>query len=118
MRFLPVFRALGIIVSIFGIAMLAPLGVSLYCADGAAGAYDGAITLTLACGILLWLAASRGGKSELHVRDGFLLVALTWALLPLFGALPLLFQLPGLSFTDAYFEAVSGLTATGATVLT
>jgi len=117
MRFLPVFRALGVIISIFGIAMLAPLGVSWHFADGALAAYDEAIAITLFSGVLLWIGASRGGAAELRVRDGFLLVTLTWAVLPLFGALPLLFQLPGLSFTDAYFEAVSGLTATGSTLL-
>ncbi len=52
------------------------------------------------------------------MRDGFLLVALGWAGLPALAALPLMFFLPGLSFTDAYFECVSGLTTTGATVLT
>ena len=41
-----------------------------------------------------------------------------WTVLPAFGALPLMVHIPGLSFTDAYFEAVSGLTTTGATVLT
>jgi len=118
MRFLPVFRALGVIISIFGIAMLAPLGVSMAFADGAQTAYDEAIVVTLFCGVLLWLGASRGGPAELRVRDGFLLVALTWAVLPLFGALPLFIQIDGLSFTDAYFEATSGLTATGSTLLT
>ncbi|MDP1525597.1 MAG: potassium transporter TrkG [Rhodocyclaceae bacterium] len=117
MRFLPVFRALGVIISIFGIAMLAPLGVSISFNDGAQTAYDEAIAITLFCGLLLWLGASRGGTAELRVRDGFLLVALTWTILPFFGALPLLIHLPGLSFTDAYFEATSGLTATGSTLL-
>ena len=117
MRFLPVFRALGVIISIFGIAMLAPLGVSVLFNDGAQTAYDEAIAITLFCGLLLWLGASRGGTAELRVRDGFLLVALTWTILPFFGALPLLIHLPGISFTDAYFEATSGLTATGSTVL-
>jgi trk system potassium uptake protein TrkH len=51
------------------------------------------------------------------VRDGFLLVALVWTVLPAFATLPLLLQLRELSFTDAFFEAVSGLTASGATVL-
>jgi trk system potassium uptake protein TrkH len=51
------------------------------------------------------------------VRDGFLLVALVWTVLPAFATLPLLSYVPGLSFTDAYFEATSGLTASGATVL-
>ena len=50
--------------------------------------------------------------------DGFLMVALAWGVLPVFGALPLMFYLPELSFADAYFEAASGLTTTGATVLT
>jgi trk system potassium uptake protein len=48
------------------------------------------------------------------VRDGFLLVVLVWTVLPAFAALPFMLQL-GMSHTDAYFEAVSGLTATGAT---
>jgi trk system potassium uptake protein TrkH len=53
----------------------------------------------------------------MRVRESFLLVALIWSLLPAFGALPLYLHISGLSWTDAYFEAVSGLTATGATVL-
>jgi trk system potassium uptake protein len=61
--------------------------------------------------------ATRRFRRELLPRDGFLLVTLIWAVLPAFAALPLLLHLPGLSFTDAYFEAMSGLTTTGATVL-
>jgi trk system potassium uptake protein TrkH len=53
----------------------------------------------------------------MRVRDSILLVALIWSLLPAFGALPLYLHIADLSWTDAYFEAVSGLTATGATVL-
>ncbi len=117
MRFLPVFRALGVIIAIFGVAMLAPLGVSVAFNDGAQTAYDEAIAITLFCGLILWLGATRGGAAELRVRDGFLLVALTWTILPFFGALPLLIHINGLSFTDAYFEATSGLTATGSTLL-
>jgi trk system potassium uptake protein TrkH len=50
---------------------------------------------------------TRRFRRELQPRDGFLLVTLTWAVLPAFGALPLLLAIPGLSFTDAYFEAMS-----------
>jgi trk system potassium uptake protein TrkH len=57
-------------------------------------------------------------KRELKIREGFLLVVLVWSVLPAFGTLPLLFHLPYLSFTKAYFEATSGLTASGGTVLT
>ncbi len=118
MRFLSVFHALGAIVFVFGLTMLVPVGVSWLTRDGAETAYDEAIALTLLIGGLLWLATRRRGHAELRVRDGFLLVTLTWLVVPIFGALPLLFQIPGLSFTDGYFESVSGLTTTGSTVLT
>jgi trk system potassium uptake protein TrkH len=62
--------------------------------------------------------ATRRHKRELKARDGFLLVTLAWVLLSLSAAVPLMIALPGISFADAYFEAVSGLTTTGATVLT
>ncbi len=65
----------------------------------------------------MWLATNRY-KRELQTRDGFLLVVLVWSGLPAFAMLPLLFYLPDLGFSMAYFEAVSGLTATGGTVLT
>lgn len=68
------------------------------------------------CGGLLW-RVSREPRRELRSRDGFLLVALSWLLLAGFAALPLELAIDGLSFTDAYFESMSGLTTTGATVL-
>lgn len=116
MRFLPVFRALGVIIVVFGLAMLVPLGVSILFSDGAKDAFEQAIVLTLFCGLMMWILAGREG-GDLRVRDGFLLVGLTWTVLPFFGALPLLWHIEGLSFTDAYFEATSGLTATGSTLL-
>ncbi len=118
MRFLPVFNALGVIIGLFGLTMLVPVGVSWYFADGAQTAYDEAVLATLFAGALLWLMTRQRQRIELRVRDGFLLVALTWAVLPVFGALPLYAYIDGLSFTDAYFEATSGLTATGSTLLT
>ncbi|MEO8716780.1 MAG: potassium transporter TrkG [Burkholderiales bacterium] len=96
--------------------MLVPLAFSLALADGAHWAYVESMAATAAAGAILWLATYRSGR-ELQVRDGFLLVALVWTVLPAFATLPLLLQLENLSFTDAYFEAVSGLTASGATVL-
>jgi len=72
--------------------------------------------LTLASGAALWMATARQ-RRELQPRDGFLLVNLVWVVLPAFGAIPLVLAIDGLSWTDAYFESMSGLTATGATVL-
>jgi trk system potassium uptake protein TrkH len=117
MRFLPVFHALAAILFIFGLTMLVPLGVSWFEQDGAVAAFRNAILLTLGGGVALLAFSRRHRRVELKVRDGFLLVSLTWLVVPIFGALPLLFQLPGLSFTKAYFESVSGLTTTGSTVI-
>jgi trk system potassium uptake protein TrkH len=84
--------------------------------EPAEGAFLKAAAITPVCGVSMSLVTRRF-RDELQPRDGFLLVTLAWTL-PAFGALPLMFAIDGLSFTDAYFEAMSGLTTTGATVLT
>jgi Trk-type K+ transport system membrane component len=116
-HYFPIFAVLGGVLVLFGFAMLVPLGFAWVGDDAALSAYDEAIVVTFATGLARFLAC-RGERRELRPRDGFLLVTLDWTVLPAFGALPLLFHLPDLSFTDAHFEAVSGLTTTGATVLT
>ncbi|MGH8717592.1 MAG: TrkH family potassium uptake protein [Burkholderiales bacterium] len=116
-RLAPVFHLLGLVLVIFALTMLLPLAIALSRGNDAAMKADlTSLAITLASGGALWLA-TRKYKRELQVRDGFLLVALTWSVLPAFGTLPLLFFLPELTFTDAYFETVSGVTTTGATVL-
>jgi len=115
-RPLAVLHLLSLVLVLFSGCMLVPLAFSLALGDGAHWAYVESLAATTAAGSGLWLATFRAGR-ELQVRDGFLLVALVWTVLPAFATLPLLLQLGELSFTDAYFEAVSGLTASGATVL-
>jgi trk system potassium uptake protein TrkH len=105
---------LGVLIGLFAVAMLVPLGFAFFGPDAALNAFAVAIAITAVGGLLLWLATKRFQR-ELQPRDGFLLVTLVWSVLPLFGMLPLLFAMPGLSITDAYFESMSGLTATGAT---
>jgi trk system potassium uptake protein TrkH len=112
----PILNVLGLVVMLFSVTMLVPLAVAFIGADRALAAYDNAFLITLICGASLWFVTRRF-KRELLPRDGFLLVSLVWTTLPGFATLPLLLHLPGLSFTDAYFEAMSGLTASGATVL-
>ena len=114
---LAVVALVGRMVALFALLMGVPLVFALGEHDPAEGAFLAAGGITLGCGVVMGLATRRF-RRELQPRDGFVLVTLTWALLPAFGALPLLFAIPGLSFTDAYFEAMSGLTTTGATVLT
>lgn len=115
-KIFPILHVLGLVILLFAFTMLLPLAVSLYYQDAAQSAYDEAILVTFGAGLLIWLI-TRNQRRELQTRDGFLLVTLVWAVLPAFATLPLLFYLPQLSFTDAYFETMSGLTTTGATVL-
>ena len=84
--------------------------------DGSQRGFDIALLITAGSGLALMLATRRF-RRELQIRDGFLLVTLVWTVLPAFATLPLLMQLPDLSITDAYFEAMSGLTASGGTAL-
>lgn len=114
-RFAPVYRALGMIIMLFALTMLAPLILSYVVNDGAQTAYDEAFWLTLLSGTFLWYRY-RNCKRDLNIRDGFLMVVLVWTVLPAFAAVPLMIHL-GISHTDAYFETVSGLTTTGSTVL-
>ena len=114
-RFAPVYRALGMIIMLFALTMLAPLILSYVVDDGAQAVYDESFALTLLSGAFLWYRY-RHCKRELNIRDGFLMVVLVWTVLPAFAAIPLMLHL-GISHTDAYFETVSGLTTTGSTVL-
>jgi trk system potassium uptake protein TrkH len=115
-RLPPILNVLGMVVTVFGLSMLLPLFVSLAIGDRAQRAYDESVLLTCGTGILLWLT-TRGRHRELKARDGYLLVVLIWMVVPVFAALPLLIFMPELSLTDAYFETMSGLTTTGATIL-
>jgi trk system potassium uptake protein TrkH len=116
-HYFPVFAVLGGVLMLFSMAMLVPLAFAWFGGDAGLSAYDEALAITFTCGALLFFICRRE-RRELRPRDGFLLVSLVWTVLPAFGMLPLLLHIPGLSVTDAYFEAVSGMTTTGATVLT
>jgi trk system potassium uptake protein TrkH len=115
-RIAPVLNVLSKVVMLFSAAFLVPLTLSWIFDDGAQRAYDEAIVITFAAGALTWLF-TRKSQRELQTRDGFLLVLLVWTGLPAFATLPLLIFMPDLSFTDAYFETVSGITTTGSTIL-
>lgn len=114
---LAVVGLVGRMVALFALLMAVPLAFAWGVGDEARHAFALTMAITLGAGIVMALATRRY-RRELQARDGFVLVALTWLTLPAFAALPLWLAIPGLSVTDAYFEAMSGLTATGATVLT
>ncbi|MCA1926201.1 MAG: TrkH family potassium uptake protein [Thiobacillus sp.] len=115
-RLAPVVHVLGLVVLIFSFAMLVPLTTALIGHDAAQHAFDEAFLVTLGIGSALW-AGARRWRRELKTRDGFVLVLLVWTGLPAVATLPFLIYAPDMSFTDAYFETMSGLSTTGATVM-
>jgi len=118
MRFGTIQRILGLLLMFSAVTMLPPLFIAL--ARNESSYMDFTLTLftALASGLVAWFPV-RNHRQELRVRDGFVVVALFWVVLALVGSLPFLFaEQPEMSFTDAFFESTSGLTTTGATVLT
>ncbi len=115
--FLPVLALLSRILMAFSLAFLVPLAWA-WAEDAPAlrTVWAGCGALTLGSGWLLWLV-SRRHRRELQARDGFLLVNLVWVVLTAFAAVPLMYTVPGIGWSQAYFEAMSALTATGATAL-
>jgi trk system potassium uptake protein TrkH len=112
---LPVAHVFALVMMVFAVTMLAPLVLALWGLDGALWSFVISALATFVLGALLWLATRRF-KRELKTRDGLMLVALTWVALPAVAGFPLWHFLP-IDFTEAYFEAASGLTTTGGTVL-
>lgn len=111
-------RILGLLLTVFSFTLMPPFIVALVARDGAAVAFASAFALTLGVGIISWLPV-RQVRRELRLRDGFIVVVMFWFVLSAIGALPfILAEHPHLSLTDAMFESVSGLTTTGATVIT
>lgn len=113
-----IFRVLGILLMLFSLTMLVPAGVSWFYADHHVHVFSLAFSITFAGGFLCWLPHVHT-RGELRTRDGFLVTALFWFVLSLFGALPFMLSgSPHLGLTDAFFESASGITTTGATVIT
>lgn len=111
-------RILGLLLMMFSLTMLPPILISVIFDDRTWLPFVEGFALTLFAGVLCWAPVHRSRK-ELRLRDGFLVVAAFWTVLGTFGAAPLYFaDALSLSVTDAVFESMSGLTTTGATVLT
>ncbi|MBI3041283.1 MAG: TrkH family potassium uptake protein [Betaproteobacteria bacterium] len=107
---------LGLIAMLMSSSQLLPIAISLVYADGALSAFVLSACFNFVCGYIAWLATRRF-RQEIMAQDAILLVVLTWSGGALFATVPLLLTLPDLSFTDAYFETMSGLTTTGSTIL-
>lgn len=118
MHWLAIQRLLGFLLTLFSFTMVPPLAIAWFVEDGTAAPFAIAWLAILGAGVALW-AVARRHRQELRTRDGFLVVAGFWVTLSLSGAIPfLLIEEPAMAWHDAVFEAVSGLTTTGATVIT
>ena len=118
MNILITLRILGLLLMLFSITMMPSILISAFYKDGAHLAFIVGMSITFLTGFLAWLPV-RHERKELRTRDGFLVVVLFWTVLGLFGAIPLyLAENPQMSLTDAVFESMSGLSTTGATVIT
>jgi trk system potassium uptake protein TrkH len=118
MQLLVIQRILGLLLMVFSSTLLPPVFIGLYYDDGSIAPFIEALALILTFGFLLYLPV-RNQKKELRLRDGFLIVVLAWSVLGTVSGLPLyLSGIYDISVTDAVFESISGLTTTGATVIT
>lgn len=118
MRYAIISKILGLLLMLFSLTMAPPVLVALWHGDQEHLSFSPAFAITLGVGLLLWYPFHQA-QQELRTRDGFLVTALFWAVLGSFGSLPFIFsEATNLTVIDAVFESLSGLTTTGATVLT
>lgn len=114
---LPVLAVMSRVIVAFSFAFLVPAVWAWFEDDRVDQLiWEAGFALTLISGLLLWWLTRRH-RRELLARDGFLLVNLVWVVLPAYSALPLYLSVPDINWSRAYFEAMSALTATGATAL-
>ena len=114
----PVGYVIGLLLLALGTTMLGPLLADLVAGNGHWWVFAESAAITLATGGMMALASSNGVKAGLTLRQGFLLSSLVWLILPTFGAIPFMLGETAARPVDALFEAMSGITTTGSTVLT
>lgn len=117
MHFLATLRILGILLMLFSLTLAPTIVLAILYDDGHIAAFFSAFLITFISGLVLWIP-SHNHKTDLRTRDCFLIVTLFWTVLGSFGCIPFLMSSGmDMSITDAVFESVSGLTTTGATVI-
>jgi trk system potassium uptake protein TrkH len=112
----PVGYVIGYLVAALGLTMLIPMGVDLWAGSGDWAVFFASGLITFVGGGSIALACSNGVSDRLSIQQIFLLTTVIWVALPVFGGLPFMLGATEASLTDAFFEAMSGMTTTGATV--
>jgi len=114
----PIGYVIGLLVAVLGTTMLLPMAADIVEGEGHWPAILQAAVLTTLTGGLIALACANGLGQELTIQQTLLLTTGVWLTLPIFGAIPFIIGETQLRFVDAFFEAMSGLTTTGSTILT
>ncbi|MDP6262418.1 MAG: TrkH family potassium uptake protein, partial [Rhodospirillales bacterium] len=117
MDFRPIFLIIGTLLAALALGMCLPAAVDAYAGNPDWQVFVAAAAVTMFVGLAIVLT-SRVGGVRLSIRQAFVMTTLSWIALTLFASLPFVFSGLNLSFTDAFFEAMSGVTTTGSTVIT
>ena len=118
MRWRFILRTIGVLIFFFGLTMIFPLTVGFYYRDQSLIALLLSMGITVIAGLILYLIFRKAQAEVISQREGMAIVAVGWAAVGLFGALPFYLGDGCFTFVDAFFESVSGFTTTGASVLT
>lgn len=113
----PIGYILGWLSGLLGLLMIFPMTLDYLDRDENAGAFVTSMLVTLTAAAALIFACRERDQVDLTLKQGFLLTSSAWVAFTGFGTLPLMLGAPGLSFTDAFFETMSAMTTTGATVI-
>lgn len=114
----PVGYVIGLLVAVLGVTMLIPMAADLIYGNDHWPVFLESAILTTAAGAFVAVASANGVRERLSIRETFLLASGIWIVIPLFGAVPFGLGATDARFVDAFFESMSGVTTTGATVFT
>lgn len=112
----PVGYVIGLLITTLGVTMLVPMIADWLAGNGQSATFGSVAVVTVLSGAIGSLACANAKTGGLTIQQTFLLTTLAWLVLPIFGALPFWLGAPHVSYTDAFFEAMSALTTTGSTV--
>ena len=115
MNIKPIINLFGVLLIAFSFVMLVPFMIGILYSEDNHKIYVFVFIIVFAFGLLLWLL-SRGSLNEIRITEGFVITVLFWFVLGIIGSIP--FVLSGITIIDSIFESISGVTTTGATVLT
>ncbi|MGE0844994.1 MAG: TrkH family potassium uptake protein [Flavobacteriaceae bacterium] len=112
----PALSVAGLLLTLLGTSMLLPAMIDLYFGNRDWVVFAGSGLMTVFVGVTMWVTC-QGKAQAISLRQAFVMTSLSWIALVAFGALPYAWSVLGMSYTDAFFESMSGLTTTGATVI-